>query len=52
MWRHLALHAHGMRAPGHAAIIALALPVLPGRKRRRGKEVAGREPYRPISERE
>ena len=34
LWGHLELHAHGMRAE-QAAIIALALPVLPGPKRRR-----------------
>jgi hypothetical protein len=41
LWGHLELHAHGMRAE-HAAIIALALPVLPGRKRGRVQEVARR----------
>ena len=39
LWGRLELHAHGMRAE-HAALVALALPVLPGPKRRRVRGVA------------
>jgi hypothetical protein len=39
LWGHLELHAHGMRAE-HATVVALALPVLPGPKRRRVQEAA------------
>ena len=39
LWGRLELHAHGMRAE-HASLIALALPLLPGPKRRRVRELA------------
>jgi hypothetical protein len=39
LWGRLELHPHGMRAE-HAQILALALPVLPGPKRRRVIRVA------------
>ncbi len=39
LWGRLELHAHGMRGE-QAQIVALALPVLPGRKRRRVAEIA------------
>jgi hypothetical protein len=40
LWGRLELHPHGMRGE-HVQIIALALPVLPGPKRRRVLAVAG-----------
>ena len=39
LWGRLELHPHGMRAEC-AAVIALALPLTPGRKRRRVRAVA------------
>jgi hypothetical protein len=39
LWGRLELHAHGMRAQ-HASIVALALPILPGPKRRRVVDAA------------
>jgi hypothetical protein len=39
LWGRLELHPHGMRAE-HASVVALALPILPGPKRRRVRGVA------------
>jgi hypothetical protein len=39
MWGHVELHAHGLRAQ-HAMVVALALPLLPGPKRRRVGDAA------------
>jgi hypothetical protein len=39
LWGHLELHPHGMRGE-HVQLLALALPVLPGPKRRRVTELA------------
>jgi hypothetical protein len=39
LWGRLELHAHGMRGQ-HVRLLALALPILPGPKRRRVREVA------------
>jgi hypothetical protein len=39
LWGHLELHAHGMRAE-QVALVALALPVLPGPKRSRVRSMA------------
>ena len=39
LWGRLELHAHGMRAE-HARLLALALPLTPGPKRRRVRDVA------------
>jgi hypothetical protein len=39
LWGRLELHPHGLRGE-HAQIIALALPILPGPKRRRVQEAA------------
>jgi hypothetical protein len=39
LWGRLELHAHGMRAQ-HATLLALALPLVPGPKRRRVRAVA------------